>query len=369
MRIVRLVRDGLLVGLATVLALVAIETFCQASVSTDKYIHVVVDRGMTFSQIAGRFEESGLVRNHLVFKVLGRIFGIEHRAKAGRYRFRPTSSLANVLKALYRGATFREQIIVPPGRRLEQIADLLARAASVDSTEFVTLARDSAFVASLGVPSRSAEGYLFPETYDIEWKEEAPSVLERMVKTFFKVFDDSLEAQADRIDLSVNQVVTLASIIEKEAYLETEKPRISAVFHNRLKLGMKLQADPTVRFALGKYRGGLRYSDLKVESPFNTYLFHGLPPSPICNPGWASLRAALFPRQGSRDLFFVAQGDGSHYFSANGTEHEQAKARWKARLDSLATASIVDSLLSGGLADSTRARCLADSLRAARKRR
>jgi UPF0755 protein len=369
MRVASLIRDGLLLGLATILTLVAIETFCQASVSSDKYVHVVVDKGMTFSQIAARFEESGLVRSHLVFKVLGRAFGIEHRAKAGRYRFRPTVSMANVLRALYRGATFREQITVPPGRRLEQIAELLARVAAIDSTEFVALARDSAFVASLGVPSRRADGYLFPETYDIEWREEAPSVLERMVKTFFRVFNDSLQARADEIGLTPNQVVSLASIIEKEAYLEAEKPKISAVFHNRLRLGMKLQADPTVRFALGKWKGGLRYSDLKVESPFNTYLFHGLPPDPICNPGRASIKAALFPRESSRDLFFVAQGDGSHYFSANGAEHEQAKARWKARVDSMRTASMMDSLFSAGCTDSLRARCLMDSIKAWRHAR
>ncbi|MFZ1947945.1 MAG: endolytic transglycosylase MltG [bacterium] len=365
MRVARFLRDGLILTVSTALVFVLVEIFCQPSVSPDKYVHVVVDRGMTFSQIAARFEQSGLVRNGLVFKALGRALRLDRRAKAGRYRFQPTASMASLLRALYRGATFRDQIVIPPGRRLDEIARVLARAASVDSTQFVRLARDSAFVASLGVPSKSADGFLFPDTYDIEWREEAPSVLERMVKSFFKVFDDSMLARTREVGLTVNQAVTLASIIEKEAYLETEKPVISAVFHNRLKRGMKLQADPTVRYALGKWKGRVLYSDLKVDSPFNTYMFSGLPPRPICNPGRASIVASLYPREGSRDLFFVAQGDGSHFFSERGIDHELAKARYKARLDSIATEAMMDSTFSARFADSLRARYVADSLKAA----
>lgn len=366
MRAGALVRDCMILAFLTGIVFVIVETFVPASVRTEKYVHVVVDRGMSFAQIADRFEESGLIRNDLVFRALGRAFRIERRAKAGRYRFPPTANLVSILKALYRGATYREQIVVPPGRRLDQIAELLAKVAAVDSTEFVNLARDASFVASLGVPSKSVEGFLFPETYDIEWREEAPSVLERMVTAFFRVFNDSLRARADQLGMTISQVVTLASIIEKEAYLEVEKPKISAVFHNRLKLDMKLQADPTVRYALGKWKGGLRYSDLKIESPFNTYLFHGLPPYPICNPGRASLAAALYPREDMEEVFFVAQGDGSHYFSKDGRDHEQAKARYKVFLDSLRTAAMLDSVMGAGCADSIRARSVVDSLRALR---
>lgn len=366
MRVGALVRDCLILASLTGLAYVLVETFCQPSVRTEKYIHVVVDRGMSFAEIAERFEESGLIRNDLVFRALGRVFRIERRAKAGRYRFPPTATLASILRALYRGATYREQIVVPPGRRLDQVAGLMAKFAAVDSTEFVRLARDPAFAASLGVPSKSVEGFLFPETYDIEWREEAPSVVERMVTSFFKVFNDSLRARADQLGMPVSQVVTLASIIEKEAYLEQEKPKISAVFHNRLRRNMKLQADPTVRYALGKWKGGLRYSDLKIESPFNTYLFHGLPPYPICSPGPTSLTAALYPRDDMDEVFFVAQGDGSHYFSKNGRDHEQAKARYKAFLDSLRTAAMFDSVMEAGCTDSTRATAVVDSLKTLR---
>lgn len=352
MRVGALVRDAIIVTFITILGLVAIETFCPAAWRQENFIHVVVDKGMSFSQIAARFQDSGLIKNDLVFKVLGRAFRIERRAKAGRYRFEPTASMADILRSLYRGATYREQILIPPGRRLEQIAQLLKRLAAVDSTEFVRLARDSAFVASLRVPAASADGFLLPETYDIEWREEAPSVLERMVNNFFKVFTDTLAARADTVGMTVAEVVTLASIIEKEAYLSSEMPRISAVFHNRLRLGMKLQADPTVRYALGKWKGRVLYRDLKVESPFNTYFVTGLPPHPICNPGRTSIIAALYPVQGSREIFFVAQGDGSHYFTTNGLDHEHAKTRYKAYLDSVRTVGVLDSLAGTGCLDS-----------------
>ena len=364
-----LVRDAVLVTFCAAVGIVAIETFCQAAWRQEKFVHVVVDKGMSFSQIASRFEESGLIKNDLVFKVLGRVFRIERHAKAGRYRFGPTASMADILRLLYRGATYREQILIPPGRRVEQIAELLRRFAAVDSVEFVTLARDSAFVASLRVPSTAADGFLLPDSYDIEWREEAPSVLERMVNGFLKLFTDSLRARADSLGMTVNQVVTLASIIEKEAYLTTEMPRISAVFHNRLRLGMKLQADPTVRYALGKWRGRVLYSDLKVNSPFNTYLFPGLPPRPICNPGRSSILAALYPVGGSRELFFVAQGDGSHCFTTDGLDHEQAKVRYKAYLDSVRTVGALDSLAEAGRVDSLaldslRTRCRIDEIKA-----
>lgn len=353
MRVRTLVGGVALVTVLTIASLVAIETLSPVRPQRpEKFIHVVVDRGMSFSQIAARFRESGLIRNDLVFKLLGRAFHIERRAKAGRYRFEPKATMADILRSLYRGATYREQILIPPGRRVEQIAQILRRLAAVDSTQFVTLAKDSAFVASLRVPAASADGFLLPETYDIEWREEAPSVLERMVTNFFRVFNDTLKARADSVGLSVNEAVTLASIIEKEAYLAQEMPRISAVFHNRLKIGMKLQADPTVRYALRKWKGRVLYSDLKVDSPFNTYLYAGLPPQPICNPGRASILAALYPVGGPRELFFVAQGDGSHYFTATGAAHEVAKARWKARVDSLSTVGTLDSLVTAGCLDS-----------------
>jgi UPF0755 protein len=325
-------RDGSAIAALTLLCIIAIAVFCQSHFHEERFIYVVVERGLSYSQIAERFTASGLIRDETLFLVLGRVFGIEHRARAGRYRFRPTSNMIDILNT-----TYRERVLIRPGKTLEGISQILFSKASVDSVGFLALAHDSAFVADLGIPSATAEGYLFPETYDVEWQESAESIVRRMVSRFFKSFDESLRARARQIGMTVNEAVTLASIIEKEAMLDRERPLISAVFHNRLKVGMKLQADPTVRYALKKWSGRVLYRDLKVDSPFNTYVVYGLPPRPICNPGLASLVAAVFPLPGSEDLYFVAQGDGSHYFSPNAREHGQAKARYKTYLKELET--------------------------------
>ncbi len=325
--------DGLVIVGLTVICLAVVTVFSPAGFHDKTFLYVIIEPGLTFSEIAGRFGDIGLVKNEPVFLVIGRAFGIEHKAKAGRYRFRSTADMAEVLKTLYRGATYREHVIVRPGKTIRAVAEVLRMEAEVDSAAFVTLARDSAFVSRLGVPSTTAEGFLFPDTYDIEWQEEPGTVISRMVRRFFRIFDDSLEARAGKMGMTVTEAVTMASIVEKEAMLDSERPRISAVFHNRLERGMKLQADPTVRYALEKWSGRVLYKDLKVNSPFNTYVKYGLPPRPICNPGLPSLVAALFPLPGSRDVYFVAQGDGSHFFSESVGEHNRAKARYRRYLE------------------------------------
>jgi UPF0755 protein len=332
-----LLRDGLAAGAATLACLLLIGIFCQASHHDGPYVYFVVDRGMSYAGIARRVSLTGLVKDEVVFLLLGRVFGIEHRAKAGRYRVSSTSSMVTILKTLYKGATYRERITIRPGKTVESVGHVLTQLAAVDSIAFLTLAEDSGFVSRLGIPSITAEGYLFPDTYDVEWGESPEVVIKQMVSGFSRAFDDSLTARARRLGMSINEAVTLASIIEKEAMLDSERPRISAVFHNRLRIGMKLQADPTVRYALKKWTGRMLYKDLEVESPFNTYWAHGLPPRPICSPGLPSLIAAVNPQPGSKDLYFVAQGDGSHYFSRSAGEHQRAKARYKQYLRSIET--------------------------------
>ncbi len=345
----QLLRDLGFILVLTLVAFIVIETLCQAGYFESDYVFVVVEPGMSFEQIAERLASNSIIANRVLFMALSRLLGIEKKARAGRYRFGRTSDMIDILRALYRGATFRERILIRPGHTVEGIAHILSRRAGVDSVAFVRLARDSAFVADLGIPSRTAEGYLFPDTYEVEWNEKADVMISQMVKAFFSAFDDSLRMRAKHVGMTMNEVVTLASIIEKEAMLDRERPRISAVFHNRLTRGMKLQADPTGRYALKKWTGRLLYDDLKVESPYNTYLFKGLPPSPICNPGLASLVAALYPMPGSDELYFVAQGDGSHHFSRTAREHLRAKQRYKRYLRKLRAQMAVKAQAQGGV--------------------
>lgn len=333
-------RDGAFTVAVTLACLLAIGIVCQAGFHESHHVYIVIDRGMSFSEIARAFSTSGLVKDEVLFLLAGRLFGIEHRAKAGRYRLTATSNMVTILKTLYKGATYRERVMIPPGRMIEGISHILAQQAGVDSLGFVTLARDSAYVLGLGIPSTTAEGYLFPDTYDVEWLEAPDVIMRRMVSSFFNAFDESLQAQANRLGMTINEAVTLASIVEKEAMLDRERPRISAVFHNRLRLGMKLQADPTVRYALKKWTGRVLYKDLEAVSPYNTYRVYGLPPGPICSPGLASLTAAVNPVTGSEELYFVAQGDGTHRFSSNAREHIRAKAQYKRHLESLRTEGV-----------------------------
>ena len=328
-----LLRDILIVGVVTAISFMGIEVFCQAGRHETRYVYVIIEEGIPFSEIAERVTEAGLVRRPNLFLALGRALGIEHRAGAGRYRFERTSDMATVLRTLYGGVSYREQVRVPSGLVLESVARILRKKAGVDSTLFMDHARDSAFMFTLGVPSANAEGYLFPDTYDVEWNEKPATLIRRMVDNFYRAFDDSLRERSEELGLTVNEVTTLASIIEKEAMLDSEKPKISAVFHNRLERGMKLQADPTVRYALERWTGKIYYKHLDEPSPFNTYYARGLPPHPICNPERSSIVAALYPEEGSENLYFVATGYGTHTFTRSGVAHNRAKAEYKKTLE------------------------------------
>lgn len=328
-RFSHIIIDVLVVAGLTAFSFLLIEVFCQARSHESRYIYVIVDEGIPFSEVTARVRDAGLIRAPRLFLALGRVLGIEYRAGAGRYRFEATADMATVLWTLYRGVTYREHIRIPSGLVLESVARILSRRAGMDSTLFVAYARDSAFMAALGVPSDNAEGYLFPDTYDIEWNQRPEALIKRMVRTFFRTFDESLRQRSEEIGLSVNEATTLASIIEKEAMLQSEKPKISAVFHNRLERNMRLQADPTVRYALRMWTGRIYYKHLNEPSPFNTYRTYGLPPHPICNPDRSSIVAALFPEEDSKDLYFVATGDGSHTFTRSGKDHNRAKAEYK----------------------------------------
>jgi len=328
-----LIRDFLIVAFVTAISFAAIEVFCQAGWHESRHVYVIIDEGIPFSEVTSRVTDAGLVRAPRLFMALGRLFGIEYRAGAGRYRFERTSDMATVLRTLYAGVGYRERVRVPSGLILESVARILRKKADVDSTLFMAYARDSAFMATLGVPSSNAEGYLFPDTYDVEWNEAPRTLIRRMVDNFYRAFDDSLRERGKEMGLSVNEAATLASIIEKEAMLDSEKPKISAVFHNRLERGMKLQADPTVRYALGRWTGRIYYKHLDEPSPFNTYYARGLPPHPICNPARSSIVAALYPTEGSNDLYFVATGYGTHTFTQRGVDHNRAKAEYKRTLE------------------------------------
>ncbi|MCD4690862.1 endolytic transglycosylase MltG, partial [bacterium] len=244
----------------------------------------------------------------------------------GAYEFGPRYSELELLLALSHGEVATRRVTIPEGYRIEQIAVLLEGAVELDAVEFVRLAYDPEVVARLGFHAPSLEGYLFPDTYRVELAMGEMDAIEMMTWETHRLMDEHA-ARAESLCLSMHEVLKLASIIEAEALFDRERPRIAAVYHNRLDAGRRLEADPTVRYAKRVYHRKLYYSDLRFDSPYNTYRHSGLPPGPIGSPGAASIRAALHPLSGSDEFFFVANGDGTHSFSRTFSEHVQARER------------------------------------------
>ncbi len=288
-------------------------------------VSIKVAPGTTFKEVQAELVEKGLLDRPGVFRWAAYLTGRETKIKTGKYLFRRGESVASILGKLVSGRVDYARIVIPEGLMLSEIASILQTEAEVDSAAFEATARDSALMSELGVEAPSLEGYLFPDTYLFDWPIEPEDVARRIVYRFHKIYDEYAGDAADSLGMTMNEIVTLASIIEAEAVFDSEMPRISAVYHNRLKAGWRLEADPTVAYALGGVRRKLWYKDLGTESPYNTYRVKGLPPGAICNPGRTAIAAAAHPTPGSRDFYFVANGSGRHKFSATYHEHLRAK--------------------------------------------
>jgi UPF0755 protein len=308
------------------------ETRLPVRGADDPPLPLVVPTGASSESIALALREASLVRHPLVFKALVLLRGASGRLRAGEYLVEGPVSLEQILEMLVRGEVVRHDITFPEGRTLEEMADLVAQR-GLDRHAFLAAARDPALVRDLDPAATDLEGYLFPDTYDLPRSPAVTaSLVERMVQRFRAVLDP-LRPALVQSGLSVRETVTLASIVELETARTEERPRIAAVFRNRLRQGMPLQTDPTVIYALrkaGTWDGNIRKRDLDIDSPYNTYRRVGLPPGPIASPGREALRAALAPAP-VKDLYFVSRNDGSHQFSETLAEHERAVDRYQRR--------------------------------------
>lgn len=285
-----------------------------------------VPPGSSVEAIARRLHELGLVRHPLVFRALVRLRGAGSDIKAGEYVLDGPLTLEQILERLVRGDTARRDATFPEGRNIFEMAGLAAEQAGVSRDEFLAAARDPALVRDLDPQAEDLEGYLFPDTYDVpRTQASAAALVARMVGRFRAVITPELP-RVQASGLSLREVVTLASLVELETARAEERPRIARVFLNRLRLGMPLQTDPTVIYALrraGRYDGNIRKADLQIDSPYNTYRRTGLPPGPIASAGREALLAVLSPTAGD-ELYFVSRNDGSHHFSRTLSEHERA---------------------------------------------
>lgn len=302
--------------------------------SSAKAVEVEIPSGYATPQIASLLSDKGLIHDEKVFRLVSRVEGKDSGFKAGVYSLSKSMSLEEILSSLTEGGEDIgvETFTVPEGYEVRQIADLLSEKGLVDREKFVTLARDaSAYKESysfLGsVPDgMGLEGYLYPSTYQISEQEEnrEDAIVRMMLDEFGSVYTKELESKAESLGLDTNEAITLASIIEREAQVESERKTVSAVFHNRISEQMNLQSCATVQYILEERKPNLSYDDIAIESPYNTYINAGLPPAPIASPGKASIEAALDPEEVDY-LFFVAKGDGSHTFSRTYEEHLDAQ--------------------------------------------
>ena len=300
--------------------------------SRDKaWKEVQVTEGMSFKAIAGVLQKEGIIRYRSYFEIIGRLQGISRKVRMGYYGLGSHMSMWEVLDALRRGKIIEYEVVIPEGYNLFQIGWTLTGTPliSSDPNDFIDIATDKKLAASLGVDADRLEGYLFPDTYYLPKGITVLDIAKRMVQRYKDMFTDDMRKRAKELGFTEHQIVTLASIVEKEAKVDSERKLIAAVYHNRLKQGMKLQADPTAVYGLKAWITKVSAEDLKRKTPYNTYLHKGLPPGPIANPGRGAILATLYPENVDY-LFFVAQGDGSHYFSKDYSEHGKAIGRYKA---------------------------------------
>ena len=314
--------------LAFVLTAVGIRTYLQSTPPTSGLVPaaptVVYIKPKTGVQdIALLLQDAGVIRSTWTFLALAYLQGSLKRLQSGEYEFHPGMSLFEILQKLESGRVVTHQVTIPEGFTVEDIAKLLAGERLADQDRFLAMVQDPMVAARLEVPAARLEGYLFPATYRLTRGMGEEEIIRVMVGRFRQAVPPDFRERAARLGMNPHEIVTLASLIEKEARLDAERPLVSAVFHNRLRQRMPLQSDPTAVYMVPRGQGRITASDLQRKSPYNTYLVQGLPPGPIANPGLASLRAALEPAS-VNFLYFVAKNDGSHFFSRTLDQHQQA---------------------------------------------
>jgi UPF0755 protein len=287
---------------------------------------VEIPRGSSTGAIARRLQEAGVIRNALAFRVAVYTQKAGGRLQAGEYRFDRPMTAAEVVDKIKRGDVYLLSITFREGLTIREMAAVFENAGFGPAADFIAASKNAALVQEIDPEAKDLEGYLFPDTYTLPRRTSAAQLAERMVNRFGKVLTPELRATANERGLTVRELVTLAALVEKETARPDERPIVAGVYTNRLRIGMGLQCDPTVIYALmlaGRYDGNIRKADLQIDSPYNTYRYAGLPPGPIAAPGEASLQAAANPADVPY-FYFVSRNDGSHVFSTTIEEHNRA---------------------------------------------
>jgi UPF0755 protein len=288
-----------------------------------------IRKSESFSSVTERLYNQGIIPSKSNFKIAGFIYGAEKKIRAARFRIPSGLSYLDLLDLFISGeCDFQRTLTINPGQTIKWLAHRLQKYVYIDSTEFVSLAYNKSFADSLGLHQNSFEGYLFATNYEIFEKSSSAEVITLFYNSFIEFYNDSLKTRTKELGFTVNEIITLASIIKGETNKEDEMDRISSVYHNRLRIGMKLQADPTIQYVIPGGWKRLTFKDLELDSPYNTYKYFGLPPGPINSSGKAAILAALYPEKNNY-LYFVADGTGGHLFGKTLSEHNKNVKKYR----------------------------------------
>jgi UPF0755 protein len=291
-------------------------------------IAIKIQKGKNLKNISDLLVKNKIIEDNFGFRILGIISRKEEKLSYGWYRFKLCAEPREVLSKISKGQRITVCITIPEGLTSDQTLKLLGQRTDIDIRKMDSLIHDEIFIRNLGINSNSIEGYLFPDTYIFYLSEDAEEVIKKMVYNLLSILNTDSKYKINSMKFNNNEILTIASMIEKEAMVDKEKPIIASVIYNRLKMGMRLQIDATVLYALGQHKSRIFYKDLKVKSPYNTYKHSGLPPGPISNPGYQSILSAINPAQ-TDYLYYVATGRGDHIFTKTLREHNKAKFEMK----------------------------------------
>jgi UPF0755 protein len=299
-----------------------------AEANNTQEVLVNVRPGQSLKTTAALLYQKNIIKNSLKLVIIARLKGDDKRLQAGEYLLSAAMTPRQILAIMVKGEVKLHKLTVPEGYNAYQIAELVSQAGFGSQDEFNKTASDAALAHKLGVEAEALEGYLFPDTYFFSKDVTMEKIVSTMVQRFWSIFIPEWQDRAQSLGFTVHQIVTLASIIEKETGAPFERPLISSVFHNRLRKKMRLESDPTVIYGTKDFDGNLTRKHLKTTTPYNTYQIRGLPAGPIANPGRASLEAALFPEK-TAYIYFVSKKDSTHHFSTNLKEHNRAVRKYQ----------------------------------------
>lgn len=318
----------ILIGIIFIFVVYSVTELVMPLPFGNKAIEFKVKNGQTFREIVDSLAQKGFIRDKNIFLILGKLTGVDRNVKAGYYPLWGNITPLQIFDALRKGKIIEYEITIVPGDSLIEIGEKFSALGIIDRNEFEKISRDEDLLRGLDIDAPSVEGYLFPDTYKFPKGLDITEVLGIMVSRMREKFDEGLLSRAFEVGMSEREVLTLASIIEKEAVADEERPIISAVYHNRLRKNMPLQADPTTIYGVKISREPITRKDLLRKTPYNTYVIKGLPPGPIASPGLESIKAALYP-ENVPYLYFVSNNDGTHNFSVTLKDHSKAVKNYR----------------------------------------